>query len=139
MTVHEKPTIAYPMPCRPLPRVFTTTQSGRVYFDNLQSQNYPSQNQRLACCDNRIAQKNINPIKPIYASAKAKASAKMSAPHATNHSALRLDPSDCEESLVEVAIPDPESVGKKIKPDDSEPDCWRRIVLACKTSPAAMG
>jgi hypothetical protein len=74
-----------------------------------------------------------------HASAKAKASATISAPHAINHSAARLDPSDCEESLAEVAIPDPESVGKKIRPDDSEPDCWRMIVLACKTSPAAMG
>jgi hypothetical protein len=100
---------------------------------------YPSQNQRLACCDNRIAQKTSIQSKPFYASAKAKASAITSAPHATNHSAPRLDPSDCEESLAEVAIPDPESVGMKIKPDDSEPVCWRMIVLACRTSPAAMG
>jgi hypothetical protein len=63
----------------------------------------------------------------------------MSALHATNHSALRRAPSDCEESLAEVAIPSPESVGKKINPDVSEPDCWRMIVLACNTSPAAMG
>lgn len=79
-----------------------------------------------------------------YASAKANAKATARTLHAVAHCVSRLAEAPSDESAAVVTMPGPESVGKIMRPEEVEtscppPDCWRKIVLTCKTSPAAMG
>jgi len=115
------------------------------------AQNHVSQNQRLARFNQktRLApsdyRKNIKSnAKLHYASAKANAKATARTLQAVAHCVSRLAEAPSDESAAVVAIPGPESVGNTIRPEEvetpcSEPDCWRKIVLTCKTSPAAIG
>jgi hypothetical protein len=88
--------------------------------------------------------KTLNNAPAHYASTKAKAIATANTLHAVTHCVSRLAEFPSDEPAAEVAIPGPGSVGRKMRPEDVEasdpaPDCWRRIVLPCKTSPAAIG
>lgn len=79
-----------------------------------------------------------------YASAKANAKATARTLQAVAHCVSRLPELPSDESAAVVAIPGPESVGKMMRPEEVEtscapPDCWRKMVLTCKTSPAAIG
>jgi hypothetical protein len=79
-----------------------------------------------------------------YARAKANAKATARTLHAVAHCVSRLAELPSDESAAFVAMPGPESVGNMMRPEEVEtscppPDCWRKIVLTCKTSPAAIG
>ena len=95
----------------------------------------------LASSNHKNIKSNAN---TTYASVKANARATARTLHAVSHCVSRLAELPSDESAAVVAIPGPESVGNRMRPDVVEiscpsPDCWRKIVLTCKTSPAAIG